>query len=142
MRAATLLLIGLATAAIGAPFEQAPRHAYSLIVAAWPTDLPRSPCEGEVICDAMVAKVRLAHVTTVAGPHVPQAVTLHLGWHGAPPPGQRFMVAVWQEKGRWLAHWVADLDADDCVPANTLSEYPIPLSPRAHRKGDEICFGP
>jgi hypothetical protein len=142
MRAATLLLIGLATAGAGEPMEQAPRHAYSLVIATWPTDLPRPPCEGEVVCDVVVTKVRFADLTTVAGPRVPEALTLHLGWHGAPPPGQRFLAAVWLAKGQWRAHWVGDFGAEDCVSADTLSEYRIALPPQARRKGDEICFRP
>jgi hypothetical protein len=140
MRAAALLLFGLAATASGEPSDEPPRHAYSLIVAIWPVDMPTPPCAGEVICDVMVGKVQFPHVTTLAGPRVPEPLTLYLGWHGMLPRGERFSAAVWREKGVWHAHWVPDFRPDNCVSADTLSDYRIRVPREAYRKGTAICF--
>ncbi|HEX4736390.1 MAG TPA: hypothetical protein VH331_02390 [Allosphingosinicella sp.] len=139
MRAAALLLTGLA--AMGpAAAENTSRHTYSLIAATWPSDMAELPCDKEAICDVFVTKVRLREVTTLAGPLVPQPVTLFPGWHGMPAPGRHFLAATWQEKGQWHAHWLGTFDPDGCVPANLLSEYHIAAPRQVLRKDDRICF--
>ena len=140
MHAAALLLMGLASAGAVTPREAAPRHTYSLIAATWPSDVVEPPCDPGTFCDVFVTNVRFAGVETLAGPKVPQSLILFLGWHGMLPPGQHFLAAAWREKGRWRAQWAGDFDPHNCVSADTLSFYRIPVPLGAVTKEDRVCF--
>jgi hypothetical protein len=134
------LLIALTAAGAGAPAEHAPRHTYSLISASWPDDEVEPPCGPGVICDIFVTKVAFAGVATVAGPRIPQSLTLFLGWHGMLPPREHFLAAAWWEKGRWHARWEGDFDEEGCVSTETFSYYRISVPSEGYRKDDRICF--
>jgi hypothetical protein len=139
-RAAALVLVGLATAGAVTPPEQAPRHRYSLIAATWPSGVVEPPCDPGMMCDVFVTNVPFADVETLAGPPVPRAAIFFLGWHGMLPPGEHFLAAAWREKGRWRAQRAGDFDQNNCVSADTLSYYRIPVPPRTSKKDDRICF--